>query len=258
MSGAAERAGLRLVTYSRPGYGYSTPRPLGSHPDMTDDAADSLVVLDALGLGDYVTMGWSGGGPRALACAALHAPRCRAAVTLAGVAPFDAPGLDWFAGMPPDSVADWQAAARDKEEHRAFAEAEAAALGEVSGDELLGALSGIIDEVDAAALTGEFAEMLAAATRHAFRQGIEGYLEDNQQETRAWGFDPASITIPVGVWQGAHDKMVPIGHGRWLADTIPGARARLFDDEGHLSLAARMDDILVDLCGLAGLGRAAP
>src|SRR3954449_7850476 len=103
MERAAVDAGLRLITYSRPGYGGSTARPRPA-PVVADDVAASEDVLSALGVDRFVTVGWSGGGPRALGCAALL-PGCLAAVSLAGIAPHDAPGLDWkgggFAGKTP-------------------------------------------------------------------------------------------------------------------------------------------------------------
>src|SRR5919206_1442041 len=88
-------ARLRHITYSRPGYGASTPRPAAG--SYADDVAESRTILDHLGVGDFLTAGWSGGGPRALACAALLPDRCRAAASIAGVAPYHAEGLDWFA-----------------------------------------------------------------------------------------------------------------------------------------------------------------
>ncbi len=98
----ARSQGLRMITYSRPGYGGSTPRTAPGR--YADDVTESVAVLDALGIDEFVTLGWSGGGPRALACAALLPQRCRAAASLAGVAPYDAPGLDWFAGMAEENT----------------------------------------------------------------------------------------------------------------------------------------------------------
>jgi pimeloyl-ACP methyl ester carboxylesterase len=252
---AAARAGLRLVTYSRPGYGASTPRPVpeGWPVPIAADADDTAALLDHLGMGEFVTLGWSGGGPRALACAALLGDRCRAATSLAGVAPSQAEGLDWLAGMGPENVRDFEAADAGREAFRPIAVAEAAELGAVTGADIVEAFGGLVDEVDAAALTGGFADVVAASFRHAMAQGPEGMLEDNLQIARPWGFDLSAIDVPVSVWQGAHDKMVPFDHGRWLAAHVPGARAHLFDDEGHISLAARMDEILADLVDLAGL-----
>lgn len=253
LSRAAEEAGLRLVTWSRPGYGASPPRPAGATPVLADDVADGVAVLDALGLGDFVTLGWSGGGPRALACAALLPDRCRAAVSLAGVAPFDAEGLDWGAGMGAENVRDFELAARGREAFLPVAEEEAAALAVITADQLVEGLGDLTDEVDAAALTGEFADYLAANFRHAVAQGSPGLFEDTLQVLRPWGFDVRDIGVPVAVWQGAHDRMVPFSHGQWLAARIPGARVHLFDDEGHLSLVHRVSEMFAELRQLAGL-----
>ena len=110
----------------------------------------------------------------------------------------------------------------------------------------------LVDEVDAGAMTGELAEYLAASFRHAAAQGVVGLLDDTMALVAPWGFDLAGIDVPVAVWQGAHDLMVPFGHGQWLARTIPGARVHLFDDEGHVSLVHRFDEMLAELRELAG------
>ncbi len=108
---AATAAGLRLITYSRPGYGASSPRRSEQGaPRFADDVADTAAILDHLGVEEFVTLGWSGGGPRALGCAALLPDRCRAAASLAGVAPRHAPDLDWSAGMAPENVAEYATA----------------------------------------------------------------------------------------------------------------------------------------------------
>lgn len=255
LSETVARAGLRLVTYSRPGYGASTPRPVtGEWPvPISADVDDTVALLDHLGLGDFVTLGWSGGGPRALACAATLPGRCRAAVSLAGVAPVDSPGLDWAAGMGPENVRDFEAAVAGRAAYAPIAAEQAVELAAVTAGDIVAALGGLVDEVDAAALTGHFADYTAATFRHSVAQGPVGMIEDTLQIVRPWGFDVADIRVPVAVWQGAHDKMVPFDHGKWLAAAIPGARVHLFDDEGHLSLVARMDEILADLRDLAGL-----
>ena len=251
---AARDAGLRLVTCSRPGYGASSPRPPAAEPvPIGADVADSVTLLDALGIGEFVTLGWSGGGPRALGCAALLPDRCRAAVSLAGVAPADAEGLDWLAGMGPENVHDFELAAQGRDALRSSVEEQVADFSEVTGEQLVASFGGLVDEVDAAALTGDFADYLAAGFRHAAAQGAVGLLEDNLQVMRPWGFDVADITVPVAVWQGAHDKMVPFSHGQWLAARIPGARVHLFDDEGHISLVNRIPEMFAELRELAGL-----
>ncbi|MDR7252683.1 pimeloyl-ACP methyl ester carboxylesterase [Nocardioides sp. BE266] len=250
---AAERAGLHLVTYSRPGYGASTPRPV---PDawpvpIAADADDTAALLDHLGMGDFVTLGWSGGGPRALACAALLPGRCRAAATLAGVAPADS--ADWADGMGEENVRDFEAARQGRVSYGPIAAEQAADLATVTAADIVASMGDLVDEVDAAALSDEIGASVAASFNHAVAQGPGGMVEDTLQIVQPWGFDLASIAVPVAVWQGARDRMVPFAHGQWLADSIPGARAHLYDDEGHISLVAKIDEILADLRAIAGL-----
>jgi len=251
---AVAGAGMRLIAYSRPGYGASTPRPDRDEPwSVADDVTDTVAVLDELGIGEFVTLGWSGGGPRALACAALLPARCRAAVSLAGVAPYGAPGLDWTAGMGPENVRDFEAARQGREVVAPYIAEQVAGMADVTAADITAAFGQLVDEVDEGALTGELAEYVAESFRRAALQGPVGLLDDNMVMVAPWGFDVTEISVPVAVWQGAHDLMVPFGHGQWLAANIPGARAHLFDDEGHISLLHRIDEMLAELREMAGL-----
>ena len=220
---------------------------------IADDVADSVTVLDHLGIDQFLTLGWSGGGPRALACAALLPDRCRAAASLAGVAPYDAEGLDWSAGMGPENVEDFQMAVQGPEVYGPFLEKTITPTFEATPDQLVEAFGGLVTEVDAAFITGDFAEYLSRVFHRAGAQGVVGVRDDGMQIVAPWGFDVDSITVPVAVWQGRHDAMVPFSHGEWLAANVAGAKAHLFDDEGHLSLFSQMDAILLDLKGLGGV-----
>jgi len=248
LAAAAARAGLRLVTYTRPGYAGSTPRPGRS---VADAAADVAAVLDALGADTFVTFGWSGGGPHALACAALLPDRCLAATSVAGVAPYPAEGLDWLAGMGSENVEEFSAAIEGEPALSAILEKMARDVKTISGAEMAAALGGLISEVDKRALTGEFAEMLAESFRRSVSTGIAGWRDDDLAFTRSWGLDLDTIRRPVAVWQGGQDRMVPFSHGQWLAARIPTAQVHLYPDEGHLSLGiASLDRIVADLAGL--------
>jgi len=252
---ALEVAGLRLVTYSRPGYGTSTPRAdLDRAWTIADDVADAVAVLDALGIGEFVTLGWSGGGPRVLGCAALLPGRCRAAGVLAGVAPYDAEGLDFLEGMGPENVRDFDAAAQGRAALAPYIDEQVAGMADVTATDVADSLGQLVDDVDRAATTGEMAEYLAESFRRASLQGSGGLLEDNLVMVRPWGFDVGDIAVPVSVWQGSHDLMVPFAHGQWLAAHVPAARVHLFDDEGHISLWQRIDEVLAELRDMAGLG----
>lgn len=242
MAAAAERHGLRLVAYSRAGYGPSTPRP-GRR--VADVAGDVAAVLDELGAGRFLAVGWSGGGPHALACAALLPGRCVAAATIAGVAPYDAKGLDWLAGMGEENLEEFRAAAEGEGPLTDFLAAQVPGLADVTGDEVAAALGDLVSDVDRRALTDEFADYTAALFRASVAGGTAGWRDDDLAFVADWGFDLGSITAPVSLWQGAEDRMVPFAHGRWLAANVPGATVHLEPAEGHLSLLLNAFDAVV-------------
>jgi pimeloyl-ACP methyl ester carboxylesterase len=246
---AAER-NLRVISYSRPGYGGSTPHPHLDGKTVADDATDVATILDHLGLGDFVTLGWSGGGPRALACAAMLPDRCIAATCGVGIAPADEFDGDIRDGMGEENVAEYTAAFESREALEAFLTEESAFLS-AGPDDLITAFGDLAPPVDRDALTGEFAEYLAASLAAAGRQGIRGWRDDDLTHIRPWGFDLGSITVPVAIWQGTQDRMVPFAHAQWLATHVSGARAHLVEGEGHLSLFMKMAVILDDLLDLA-------
>jgi pimeloyl-ACP methyl ester carboxylesterase len=243
----AAKRGLRTISYSRPGYAGSTTQHGRS---VADAAQDTEAILDALGAERSLVLGWSGGGPHALACAALLADRCSACATIASVAPYDAAGLDWFAGMAPENLAEFGAAAKGEQPLGEFLETAAAGLRDVTGPQLGTWLAGLASEVDRSALTGGFDEELAECFRRSVSTGIAGWRDDDLAFVRPWGFDLKNIRVPVAIWQGAQDRMVPFDHGRWLATHVAGAQSRLLDDEGHLSLVNHIDRILEDLVEL--------
>jgi pimeloyl-ACP methyl ester carboxylesterase len=252
VSRACQAQGLALVHYTRAGYGGSTPRPDRTVADVADDISD---LLGHLGHERFVTLGWSGGGPHSLACAARLSGQCLAAATGAGAAPYEPDGdLDFMEGMGPENITEFGKALDGREELEPYLEKEAAKLAAATPEELGDALGGLVPAVDKAHVTGEFAQHLHASLGRAISPGIEGWAEDDLAFVRPWGFALEDITeVPVAVWQGKQDLMVPITHGLHLADRIPTARPHLYDDEGHLSLTARIDDILADLRRLAGL-----
>ncbi|WP_250007377.1 alpha/beta fold hydrolase [Actinoplanes sp. M2I2] len=241
---SALRHGLRIVLPSRPGYGGSTPHP-GRR--VADVAADTAALLDGLEAAHFVTIGWSGGGPHALACAALLPGRCVGASTIAGVAPYEAKGLDWPAGMGEENIAEFQAAAEGVQALDTMLTSMAGDLARVTADDVVEAFGDLLSEVDKRALTGGFAEYLAESTRYAVSAGIAGWREDDLAFLAAWGFALSDIRVPVAVWQGDEDRMVPPTHGQWLAAHVPGVEVHLLPDEGHLSLLAGIDRVVDNL-----------
>jgi pimeloyl-ACP methyl ester carboxylesterase len=262
---AASVRGLRTILHARPGYGASTPRPGRTVADVAGDVA---AILDALGAETFLTAGASGGGPHALACAALLPGRCLAAATLAGVAPRNAAGLDWPAGMGPENIEEFAAAESGAEALTDFLTKAADGLAEITGAEVAAGLGGLISAADQAVLTGDYTDHLAASFRAALSSGIAGWRDDDLAFAGDWGFwfrsdpplsaatlvGPGEPRVPVAIWQGDQDRMVPFTHGKWLAGHVPGARAHLVRGEGHLGLVRHLyGDILDDLLHRAGI-----
>ena len=153
--------------------------------------------------------------------------------------------------MAPENVAEYTAAAKGPDAYAEYLTAEFIPILQAGPDELAAALGDLLTPVDAAALTGELAEYLAQTFHRAGAQGVIGVRDDGLAAFAPWGFDLGSITVPVAIWQGRQDAMVPFAHGEWLAAHVAGAQAHLFEDEGHLSLINRLDEILADLRRLA-------
>lgn len=219
---AAESAGVRLVTWARPGYGASTRRP-GRR--VADAAADAAVVADALGLTRFAAVGYSGGGPHAIAGAALLPDRISAVATLAGIAP-DPGSDDWLAGMA--SPAALQAA-------RAGLDARAALPDEFD--------LGSFVEADWAALDGPWAA-LGEDAQAGGREGPFGLVDDDVAFARPWGIDLAEVRVPVLLVQGDADRVVPSAHARLLAAALPDAEVRIRPGDGHVSVLAALPEVL--------------
>jgi len=241
---AAER-GLQYVAYSRPGYDSTARREGRSVADCTSEVA---ALLDELGAERCYTLGWSGGGPHALACAALLGDRVIKAAVVAGVAPWNAEGLDWKTGMGEENLAEFAAVEAGPDALRAFLDQARASLTGVTADQVVASLGDLIGEADRRAVPGPFAEWLATSFRTALANSSDGWFDDDIAFFRDWGFDLGVIDVPVTIWQGDDDRMVPFAHGQWVAEHVRGARAQLRRGEGHISLLVdRFGEILDDL-----------
>jgi pimeloyl-ACP methyl ester carboxylesterase len=201
--------------------------------------------MDALGVERFVTWGISGGGPHALACAALLSDRVVAAASLAGLAPFDAPGLNYFTGMGEDNIKEFGLTMAGREYIEPYTEAVGEMMRQASVEQLAEGIASIISEVDRVALIdGAVGEFWAGSMPATFAQGAAGWVDDDLAFARPFGFEIDSISVPTLVVHGHKDQMVPLDHGRWLAGMIPGAAAWISEDEGHLTLYAnRVPDV---------------
>ncbi|MGW2017528.1 alpha/beta fold hydrolase [Streptomyces sp. NPDC001927] len=235
------RPDLRFFAYDRPGYGGSDRHP-GRR--VADAAGDAAAVADALGIDRFAVVGRSGGAPHALACAALLPERVRAAAALVSIAPRDAAGLDWFAGMTPFNVREFGLADEAPELLDADLAARAAAIRrdpERLVEDLRAELSDhdlpiVSDPAVRATLLRSYREALGA-THH-------GWTDDSLAFTRPWGFDVSAVTAPVLLWHGLDDAFSPPAHTRWLAGRIPGATLELVPDAGHFAAQYALPAVL--------------
>jgi pimeloyl-ACP methyl ester carboxylesterase len=229
----ALRRGIRLFSYDRPGYGGSDAQPGRL---VADCAADVTAIVDALGIERFAVWGISAGGAHALACASLLSDRVVATASLASPAPYDAPGLDHFAGMGDDNVEGARLMLTDPIAARAkFAEQREALLASTAAD-LLATYPTLLSPPDAASLTGELAEYYARRDKDSLAPGIEGWWDDSWALMQPWGFALEGIRGRIVLWHGRQDRFVPFQHGEWLAERIAAAHLHLTDEDGHLTL----------------------
>jgi pimeloyl-ACP methyl ester carboxylesterase len=232
----ADARGVRVVSYDRPGYGGSTPHP--GHT-VADGAADVESIADALGVERFAVWGLSGGGPYTLACAALLPERVTAAAVLGSIAPWGAPGLDFLDGMGEDNVDGIRRYFEDPEADRVQMGEQRQELLETTPEQMLESWKSLLSEVDAAVVTGDFAQWLSSCMHDGLAPSDQGWWDDGVAHLSPWGFELDSIRVPVKVFHGRHDRFVPFQHGRWLAEHVPGAEAVLSDTDGHLTLLVR-------------------
>ncbi|MCU1473332.1 alpha/beta hydrolase [Amnibacterium sp.] len=230
---AAHARGLRIVSWSRPGYGGST-RQLGRR--AVDVVADARVVLEHLGADRCLVAGRSGGGASALACAA-RLEQAAAVVVVAGLAPFDAEGLDAFEGMAEDDVEAYGVAGEGAEAFVPLLAGERDAFAQMTAEMILGGMVSGMPAREQAAFTALLAAQMAESFRESVRTGVDGWADDVVATVLPWGFAVEEIRVPAAIWHGTDDRMVPFGHGRWLAEHVPGADAHLVEGAGHVSIA---------------------
>jgi pimeloyl-ACP methyl ester carboxylesterase len=236
-----ERHHVDLLVLDRPGYGTSTRWPARRIANVVEDAA---LVADSCGWNNFAVWGGSGGGPHALACAALLADRVDRCASVVGPAPFEAEGLSWFEGMSPGNVEEFTFAQKGEKAYRPLVERLAnEAVDAVRQGGLPIPEEYELPPADVAALRERLAEPgFLERTIAANLHGVEGWTDDCIAMTRSWGFDPAQITVPVSVWYGPDDVLCPAAHAEWLLAHIPGAERRVLP-AGHLLGDDELDSI---------------
>jgi pimeloyl-ACP methyl ester carboxylesterase len=244
------RLGVRLIAFDRAGYGRSD-RLRGRQ--VADVAADVEAIADHYKLDRFAVVGRSGGGPHALACAALLPERATRAAVLVGLAPRGADGLDWFDGMAQSNVTEFTAAATGYDGIAAQLKAAADAI-RANPASLIASLEAELPDSDRRVVADSgIRSKLVATYAEALRTSAYGWIDDALAFCSPWGFDLAAVAVPVVLWHGASDVLSPVNHARWLAERIPGATVVVQAGAAHFGAL----DVLPDILRWLSAGRAA-
>ena len=235
------RLGIRLIAYDRPGYGGSERF---SGRKVADAASDVAAIADHLGIDKFAVVGRSGGGPHALACAAILTERVTRAAALVSLAPRDAEGLNWYAGMGESNVAEYQAAesARQGVAARIAPHADSMRENPLSHIDFLDAE---LHESDRRVIADYgIRAMLSSNFAEALKNSGDGWVDDILAFISPWGFDVRRISAPVMLWHGADDVFSPVAHTEWLARRLKNPTVMIEPNMAHFGAVAALPSIL--------------
>ncbi|HEY3882971.1 MAG TPA: alpha/beta hydrolase [Trebonia sp.] len=244
--------GVRLISFDRPGYGKSDRQ---QSRRVSDVAGDVRSIADDLGIERFAVLGRSGGGPHALACAALLPGRVTSAGVLVSIAPWKAEGLDWFAGMAESNVHEFTTAALRPESLIAQL-AQTAAQIKADPASHVATLGPELPEADRRVVADAGIRMLLAKNfAEALRDSAAGWIDDALAFCAPWGFNLSDIAVPVLLWGGEDDVFSPAAHARWLASRITGAELWVRPHTAHFGALEVVPDVLAWLIRRGGQDR---
>jgi pimeloyl-ACP methyl ester carboxylesterase len=240
---AARRRGLRLIAPDRPGVGLSDRARL---PLVAGYGAELAATADALGIDRFGVLGYSGGGPHALAAAYAMPERVATVGVAAGMGQ-----LGGWATTADYGPTDRRLLALSVRRPRAarLVLGTVARLARVSPGSALRSFKRELSPSDRAVLSqlGSPKEAMAGLTA-AFLRGAAGAVDDYARLARAWGFPVEGITISVRLWHGAADTIVPLDHTRALAERLRStAQLNTWPGEGHLALVTHIEQVLDEI-----------
>jgi len=228
---AAAEKGIRTIAFTRPGYAGSD-RKIGHR--VIDSIDDLEEILNQLEIENFVSVGWSGGGPYALASGLLK--RCYGVQLIASVSPYDAEDFDWFQDSTPEMIEEAKISARSLEECLAFKEGYYTELRDMTAEQLLVEYEKRSDFKAFESAYREFSNDLCFSMHDALRDGAIGYADDEYAFLQNWGFETKDVTVPVGIWQGLDDHSVSPHMARWLNANIQNPTLELLEGQHHGSI----------------------
>jgi pimeloyl-ACP methyl ester carboxylesterase len=228
---AVAEKGIRAIAFTRPGYAGSDRKVGHRIIDSNDDLQE---ILNQLDIENFVSVGWSGGGPYALASGLLK--KCTGVQLIASVSPYDAEDFDWFQDQTPEMVEEAKVSAKSLEDSIAFKEGYYTELRDMTTEQFLVEYEKRSSFKAFENAYREFSKDLSFSMREALRDGAIGYAEDEYAFLSNWGFETKEIQVPVGIWQGLDDKSVSPHMARWLNANIMKPTLKLLEGQHHGSI----------------------
>jgi len=240
LAAAAEKE-IRAIAFTRPGYAGSDRKVGHRVIDANDDLEE---ILNQLEIENFVSVGWSGGGPYALASGLLK--KCTGVQLIASVSPYDAEDFDWFQDQTPEMVEEAKVSAKSLEDSIAFKEGYYTELRDMTTEQFLVEYEKRSSFKAFENAYREFSKDLSFSMRDALRDGAIGYAEDEYAFLSNWGFETKEIQVPVGIWQGLDDKSVSPHMARWLNANIVKPTLKLLEGQHHGSIMVETRDEILN------------
>lgn len=241
---AAENLGLRLLAPDRPGMGGSDFQPGRTLGDWAGDVAE---LAGRFGLARFAVVGVSGGGPYALACAARIPERLSGVALISGLGPISS--RDDLSGMIVTNRLMLRLALRCPLLSRSAVRVLVSLIRRNPEFYFRRMIAGIPAADRRVLDISGYRDLLIASTAEALRQGGRGAAWELTLLARPWDFRLEEVPVPVQIWQGLADNIVPPGMARDMAAALPESACHCLPGEGHFSLVYRHHHtILADLC----------
>ncbi len=240
---AAAAKGIRAISYTKAGYPGSDP---ASHGRISDTGEDYLELLKQLGVSEFVSIGWSGGGPYALH--STFEDSCKGAVLIAAVAPYFEMGEQFLVETDgsetieilekktaskeaclevtlkdiPDlenlwTVENWENQVKDRENYQEFAD-----------------------------LYSKFNGLVVPTLLNAIFPDASGYATDDFLILSDWGFKVSDVDKPVSIWNGDQDLGVPTTHAIWQHERIKGSTLHILEGQKHVTIMVEAMEPILD------------
>lgn len=240
---AATEKGVRAISYTKAGYPGSDR---ASHNRVSDSKGDYLELLNQLGVTEFVSLGWSGGGPYALN--STFEDGCKGAELIAAVAPYSEMGANFLVGTDESETIELL----DKKVSSKEASLEIA-LEDMKSFESLWTVEKwqSLFEVrknykEFADIYSKFTALVVPSLLNAVFTDPIGFATDDHLILSDWGFKTSEVTKPVSIWNGDQDTGVPVGHAHWQHSQIKGSTVHILEDQGHVTIMVEAMEPILD------------